>query len=137
VTRKDRQRRRDRDGCVVDSAPLAAMIASFVARWGRESTGGRFTAAGAKTVSNVGAIAWLVSESGVAQNTIQNVAACRYRTVELRTADALVTALGQPEAFHDGTLTVRPNPIASREARASCCAGATTRAASPRAQARQ
>lgn len=57
----------------------------------------------------------------VPTKTIENVLAGRHRLTELRIADALVAAVEQPEAFHDGTLRILPNPNAAPAVRASCC----------------
>jgi hypothetical protein len=116
---------RRRDGCVVATEPLAALVTAFVEAWrvNRPSTGGRFGDADRVEVPTLGAIAWLANESGVKPDTIQNVASRRYRTTELRVADAIVSALGCPQVFHDGTLTIRPNPSAPRAARMACCGG--------------
>lgn len=43
--------------------------------------------------------------------------------VELAVADRLLAAIGRPDAFHDGAVTVVENPYASRESRATCCGG--------------
>lgn len=132
-----------RDGCVVPTEPLAAILGGFVTRWNRDrpSIGGKFTSAERRTeVTHVGAVAWIAEETrrndpeggvGIPQNTIENIVAGRYRTTELRVADAIVTAIGCPEVFHDGTLEIKPNPSASREARAACCGGSLNGAVSP------
>jgi hypothetical protein len=123
-----------RDGCVVETGPLAELLRGFVDSWGltRPSTAGRFTAASRRTeVSPVGAVTWLAAETrrqdpagrGIPEGTIQNIVRGRHRLTELRTADALVTALERPEVFHDGTLRIRPNPSAPAALRASCCGG--------------
>lgn len=75
----------------------------------------------------MGAVAWLVQETrrrsppGIPEATIEGVIGRRHRTTELRIADALVAAIDAPQAWHDGTLKVRPNPRATPERRASCC----------------
>jgi hypothetical protein len=126
-------RPRGRDGCVVITEGLADLLARFVEDWkrSRPSTGGRFGDGvdDRNAVSTIGAVAWLAAETrrndpdgvGIPPDTIQNVVSRRYRTTELRVADALVTALGRPEVFHDGTLTILPNPSAPRAARDACC----------------
>lgn len=119
-----------RDGCVVDTEPLASLVTGFIRSWNtrHESRSGRFTGEQRRNdVDHVSAMAWLESETGVPRTTIQNIKLARYPTTELRVADALVAALDAPEAFHDGRLTVRPNPAASAEARRSCrCGGASS-----------
>lgn len=61
----------------------------------------------------------------VPKKTIENVLAGRSRHTELRIADALVAAVEQPEAFHDGTLRILPNPNAAPAVRATCCGGSS------------
>ena len=128
-----------RDGCVVETEPLAHLVGGFVASWNRDRppTGGRFSDRKARErrteVSTLGAVSWLADQTrrsdpsglGIPPDTIQNVVSRRYRTTELRVADALVSAIGRPEVFHDGTLTIRPNPSASRAAREACCGGSS------------
>lgn len=128
-----------RDGCVVDTEPLSELVHGFVSRWNRDrpQRSGQFrkrsaAPAAAKEqqpdVDPIGAVAWLAQETGLPRDTIQNIAARppRYRTTGLAIADSLVSALGRPEAFHDGTLSIRPNPNAPRAARAACCGGSMT-----------
>lgn len=126
-----------RDGCVVEAAPLAVMVDGFVRDWNRTRppASSSFAEGGSRRQAPpVGAITWLARETGIPKPTIQNLirpSGPRYRTVELRIADALVTALGCPEVLADGkwpknlggTLEIRPNPLASAEARAQCCGG--------------
>lgn len=116
-----------RDGCVVETEPLAVMVDSFVRDWNRSrppSEGGKFERAGTRRQASpvIGAITWLSSETGIPRETIQAVARNRWRTTELRIADSLVTALGRPEVFHDGTLRVRPR-IDTPANRQECCGG--------------
>jgi hypothetical protein len=121
-------RRRERDGCVVDAGDLAVLLRGFVARWNveRSVTVGRFAGRDRRTdVSPVGALKWLSAETGLAEGTIENIVRGRNHSTELRIADALVVAIGRPYAFHDGTLTIRPNPSAPAAARAACCSGST------------
>lgn len=134
---------RARDGCVVDTSPLAQVIAGFVSDWnlarGRPDRSHRrfgLIASVSPPEEDValGALRWLSDEThrrgfAVPVKTIQNIARLgpdgrpspRNRTTELRIADALVAVIERPDLFHNGTLTIRPNPLASREARASCC----------------
>lgn len=116
----------ERDGCLVDSAGLAGMVTQFVDAWKRDrpSTAGRFAgAARLERVEAVSAVAWLATESGLSEETVVTLKSGRRRAVELRDADALVSAIGRPDAFHDGTLRIRPNPRARPERRAECCSG--------------
>lgn len=124
-----------RDGCVVATEPLSQLLSGFVADWNRTrpSTAGRFSSDRGRRreaepepdVSTVGAVAWVAAEAGLPKDTVQNVVAARYRTTELRVADPIVTAIGRPEAFHDGTLEIMPNPNAPAAARAACCGGSS------------
>lgn len=111
------------------------LLAGWVARWraSRPPTGGQFTTEQRSDVSCVGPIDWLATESrrhdpdgrGVSPSTIDRIISRRAaRVTELRTADALVSAMGCPEAFHDGTLEIRRNPLASSAAQAACCGSA-------------
>lgn len=123
---------RARDGCVVDSAPLAGLLLPFIDRWtqSRPATAGRFATGGNREQQPVTATGWLSAETGVSERTIQNIvkrdkdtgeSKPLARTTELRIADALVAAVGRPEAFYDGTLEVRENPLADAQSRAACC----------------
>lgn len=82
-------------------------------------------------VKMVSATSWLIAESrllGVSvltASTIRNVLEQRVSHTEMRTADAIVTAIGRPDLFHDGTLSIIPNPAASRQARSDCCSGSS------------
>lgn len=102
-----------RDGCVVETESLSALLAG-----GSRSRSTAWLAEATRRQDPLGV--------GIPEATIENVVSARFRTTELRIADALVAAIGRPEAFHDGTLEVRPNPTASREARAACCGGSLT-----------
>lgn len=116
--------RRERDPCVVRTGPLASVLREFVADWNarRLSTAGRFAGA-ERDIGTVGAIRWLAGETGLSMDTIEAVVKVRNQTTQLRVADAIVTALERPELFHDGTLTIRPNPSGGRPAREACCGG--------------
>lgn len=96
----------------VRGAPLQALLVAFIDRWtqerptGRRSRGesGRWTTD--STSSFVTAVDYLVSESGVPRATIQRLTSGRMALARESTADALVAAIGCPQAFHDGTLQV-------------------------------
>jgi hypothetical protein len=111
------------------------MLKGFVRSWNRTRprTAGRFDRTSVRVdVTPIGALAWLAQESGLPEKTVETVVAARNRTTELRVAEALVVgALQRPEAFQDGTLEVRPNPLASKAARASCCGGSLTGVVEP------
>jgi hypothetical protein len=71
-------------------------------------------------------------ERGVSKRQIRAMLSQRAGAyTELRTADLIVAAVERPDAFHDGSLPVVPNPAASAPARASCCSGSLTGAVSP------
>lgn len=104
---------------------------------GPRAAGGKFAAGSSRgSVSAIEAlhertveIAARVPAAGlqpVQPATIRKVMNATYRTTELRIADMLVTAIERPDAFHDGTLTVRPNPQADPRTRLSCCGGSLT-----------
>lgn len=117
--------------------PLAEMLDGFVNRWRstRPSTAGRFAQRQQRTeVAFVSPIEYLSEETrrhdpdgrGVSAGTIERIRGRRSRTTGLSTADALVAALDRPEAWHDGTLEIHPNPCASPSEQAACCGGAVT-----------
>lgn len=122
-----------RDGCVVPTEPLADLLNGFASRWRRQRpvTAGQFAQRQQRTeVTFVGPVDWLSAETQrlavegghpVSAEAITRILRRRSRVTELRTADALVAALGCPEVFHDGTLEIQPNPLASSRERAACC----------------
>ena len=128
---------RERDGCVVSSHPLASLLCDFVDHWHRQrpSTAGRYAARGTRTeVATVGPLDWLSHEARVPKYVIAKIATRdpdtrkpkpRTQYTELRIADALVTAIGQTQAFNDGTLPLVINDAAKAERRAECarCGG--------------
>lgn len=126
-----------RDGCVVDSQPLAGILIPFIDEWVRErpSTGGRFERGARTEVESVTATGWLSQETGISERTIQNLTrrdesgspAPQAKTTELRIADPLVAAVGRPEVFYDGTLEIRENPLAKKNVRAACCSSSKLR----------
>lgn len=127
-----------RDACVVETDGLAEIVESFVASYKREndpvarvairSPNGYFSK-GRLPESALSALDALSERTkaqdpagiGVPPQTIRNVVQRRYSTVELRTADALVTAAGRPFAYYDGSLVVRPNPRVKGRVQSSCC----------------
>lgn len=118
------------DGCLVPTAPLAVAVTAFLSDWNRDrpQTAGRFHAPADDPVTPIRGVAWLSTESGVPEDTIQRIVGLRSRGTELRIADALTQALERPDLFHDGeppTLPIYPNPSAPRELRAACCGGST------------
>lgn len=117
-----------RDGCLVPTEPLAAVLNEFISHWNQErpQRGGQFASPGEEVVSPVRAYGWLAENSGVAEATISRIVGLRSNGTELRIADALVQAIERPELFYDGeppTLPIYPNPMASAADRISCCGG--------------
>lgn len=123
-----------RDGCAVETAPLAALVRGFVTSWNRQrpQTANRYGEEPG-SVTPIGAYEYLAAETrradllgrGVPEPTIENIVRELRPTTPLSVADALVTAIDRPEAFYDGTLEIRPNPGASKQARAACCTGSS------------
>jgi hypothetical protein len=120
---------RQRDPCAVDAAPLAALLRAFVDDWHvtRPPNSGQFTGNGNGGPVPVPALAWLAAEARLPVSRVETLVRGRSRTVDLDDADRLVTALGFPHAFHDGTFEVRPNPCAPAKVRARCCGGSLAR----------
>jgi hypothetical protein len=130
----------DKDPCAVDTQPLSEMLQRYIADWERERprkrqvTGGTFAADGGRVdlgTVPLGAINWLAQETRLPYSTISRIAAGGRRTTELRVADALVSAIGRPDAFYC-ELTVRPNPMAPADVRSRCCSGSLTGVPRPR-----
>lgn len=83
-------------------------------------SGARLLASGAEALSEK------TRELGgtyVPLGTIHKVLRAEYPRTELRVADSLVAAIERPDAFHDGTLNIYPNPKATLAARSACCSG--------------
>lgn len=109
------------------------MLQEYVSAWNRDrpATAGRFASPGDDSVSPVGAVSYIAEATkqsdpdgrGVPEKTIQNLVAARFPVTELRIADAVVSAIDRPHLFHDGTLEIRQNPLASRKSLATCCGG--------------
>lgn len=123
-----------RDGCVVESESLAGVLGPFISSWTRDrpQTGGRYSAGVEDTrdaAISMTATAWLSQEATrrcevpVTERTIEGIVNGRSKATELRVADALVAAIGRPDLFYDGTLTVGPNPFAKPDAQRECCGG--------------
>jgi len=119
-----------RDGCVVDTAPLSAMVREFEEQWRREhsptfdSTGrsnggakaarderGHFAGRSDDALTPPSWVEELeqrtqrldrVSGQGLTRWQIYSVRDCRHRSTELRIADPLATALRRTDAFRDG-----------------------------------
>lgn len=119
-----------RDGCVVETAPLAEVLSGFVQRWNRDRpplNSGRFAPGQTRTeVTTVSAYEYLAQETQLGTRVIERIAKNRSKLTELRVADALVTAIERPEVFVDGTLTVMENPFAKASERAKCCGGSSS-----------
>lgn len=121
--------RLDRDGCCVETAPLARVLEEFVDDWRRKRppTSGRYNGGRETTdVEPIGPYAWLALDTGLREAEIRRVRNPERRPLtELRVADALVASIGEPGMFLDGTLNIRPNRRARPERRAECCGGSS------------
>src|SRR5437868_4622403 len=119
---------RVRDGCVVSTQPLAALVLEYIFAWevghphlllrdslGRPNSGGRgkrndrghFIGGDPEAVeSAIVTLSKRTEEIGslVPVSTIRKVIRVTHRRTELRVADALVTAMERVEVFHNGTL---------------------------------
>lgn len=125
----------DRDGCIVRTAPLAAVVTGFIDDWKRtrphSSNPGQKRRSGELPDTAYGAEEWLEYQTGcqgfpVSRDRIRLITRTSApKTTELRVADALVGAIGRPELFHDGTLEVEVNPRATLSAQRECerCGG--------------
>lgn len=130
------------DGCAVPTTQLSAVVLGWVKRWERDHPdlassdsgrqGSRRNSMGHLRGNQAVAALTILEERtrlidpeevGIPRPTLESIVVGRWRTTELRTADMLVAAIEEPHVFHDGTLTVIPNPNASREARDACCGG--------------
>jgi hypothetical protein len=103
------------------------MLRAFVTTWTatRPTTGG----SGARAFTEptfVSPLQWLSDETGIRKKTVANVMRGRSATTSLRIADALVVAIGHPEALQDGTLEILPNVKATKAAQAACCGGSAS-----------
>lgn len=120
--------RKPRDGCVVATEALAPLLEDFIACWERQHPD-LATNSSAVGNSTVGGLQILYERTCVAGRdgsgtrvplqTIRNVLLRRSPWTEFRTADALLVAIRRVGVLYDGTLEVRPNPLAP--GRASCC----------------
>jgi hypothetical protein len=111
-----------RDPCVVDTEPLAEIVRTFASNWrrSRPSISGRYDGQGLRVaVEPIGPYEALAAQTGLPESRITSLLnPARKPTTELRVAEAIVAAIGEPGMFYDGTLTVRPNPRARRERQA-------------------
>lgn len=111
-----------RDPCVVDTAPLSQLVRTYADGWRRSRPSlkgrrhGRVDLLSKGYVEPVGPYEFLASETGLPEAKIRAVGnPNRNPTTELRVAEAIVAAIGEPGMFYDGTLEVRPNPRARRD----------------------
>lgn len=97
-----------RDSFVVNSEPLSGILVGFVSQWERDRPKARGHTHGrpADEIVNVRATEWLSATSGIPEWKIKEVMRQKTPTTTLRIADALIAAVGCPEVFYDGTLTV-------------------------------
>lgn len=106
-----------RDCFCVSTEPLAAVVNSYAARWREQHQPFSSRTPQLRFDSVLGG--W----AGLPARQVQRVMYREQPTTPLAVADAIVTALGQPELLSDDeTLGVRPNPRAPR----SCCGGSLT-----------
>jgi hypothetical protein len=130
--------RAGRDGCAVPTPALACLVREWETRWNRDHPdlvsarrtngrriGGGGTNADGQLAGNrtVGAVTILHErtrqvdprERGVSKRQIRAMLSQRAGAyTELRTADLIVAAVERPDAFHDGSLPVVPNPWAGQ-----------------------
>jgi hypothetical protein len=107
----------DRDPCVVVTEGLATIVNAFVARHRAQyPLTSPYDEISARTYGEVPPAA------------IRKVASRSYRMTEMRVADAIIAAVGRPDAFNNGELEVMGNPRvpAARRAAAGCCGGSLT-----------
>lgn len=110
---------REPDPTVVETAPLAAILETFVTRWRSERPmkGSGFRKPDPSDVEPVSAYAWLTSETGLSREELREAERPdEYPETGLRVADAIVATIGDASMFYDGTLTVRPRTF-------GCCGG--------------
>lgn len=134
-----------RDGCVVEAEPFAVLVRSHVSRWRAEhpsedrdrDENGHYD--GCPDDAPVQALTWLsavachiadpngknVTKKGrlvpvVPKGLLENLVQGKHATIELRVAEAIAIALDAP--YETAGIEVFPNPNASREERAKCCA---------------
>lgn len=108
------------DALAVDTGPLAGILTEFVTGWRRDRPmkGSGFRKPDPSDVEPVPALAWLERETGLSRDDLRRAQRPDDNPyTELSVADAIVASIGQPGMFHDGTLTVVPNP------RRDCCGG--------------
>lgn len=109
----------------METAPLSALVAEFVSDWRRTrpSRRNRFDTDGAEQIEPVGPYEWLATATGLPESTLRAVRNPRRQPLtELRVAESLVAAIGEPAMFRNGTLTVIPNPKATPELQAEAAA---------------
>src|SRR5215217_9145286 len=118
------------DDCIVDAEPLARLLVAFIERWERDRPPSR-SRFETREVGYIDPLAWLAAESGLPQKTIANIVhrdnkgrrVPRYSTTGLDVADAIVTAIGRPDALAPGGLL----QVRGRHAKHDrvCCGGST------------
>lgn len=116
------------DGCVVETAPLAAILQDFVTDWRRRrpNTRGQYSGEerNATDVQPVSAYDVLAFETGLPETAIRRIRNPRkHPMTELRVADRLVASIGaSPLLFQKGeALEPQPNPKAPPERQRECC----------------
>lgn len=134
-----------RDKYVVCREPVAEVVQSFISRWNQTHApdNGRFAPNQRRTeITQVRAIEWISEETrqldtvyarGVSEKTLQSLFRRRgpdaqmYKTIDLRTADLLLTAVGRNDLIDGGDPRLTPQRRSSR----TCCTGSLTGTVTP------
>jgi hypothetical protein len=115
------------DACVVETGPLCDLVTTYVAEWleTRRSRKGQRGYDAEVDVDPFSPYAWIAFDTGIPEAQIRKLRTpTRYPLAELSVADAIVNSIGEPGMFHDGTLTIMPNPfVTDPRRRAECCGG--------------
>jgi hypothetical protein len=126
----DGRRSMPRDVLVVGGRQVCVLLCGFVTTWNRDhppandpSQAGRISTNASAGPPQVSALAWLEGEVErqvgivlVSRGMLTNMmrrdqrGRPRIRWVDLRYVDAIVNAIGCPEAFYDGRLRIRRRP---------------------------
>lgn len=139
-----------RDAYVVCREPVAEVVGTFVTTWSRDHApdGGRHAAFQERTkVTQVRAYEWLaektrqldrVRDEGISEKSLASMfrrnpgGDLRYQTLDLRTADLLLTAIGRHDLFpHPGVEGGDPRLMPMRRGTRACCAKSMTGTLSP------
>jgi hypothetical protein len=131
------------DPCCVETAPLSRLIGDFASDW-RATRRPRPNGYCARpslwndepettSVEPILPYEWIAAEAShvlardgwalPAESVRKLRNPRRYPLAELRVADAIVAAIGEPGMFYDGTLVIFPNPRLPAIRAAECCGG--------------